>query len=249
MKQAIVFDVEDVLVNNRPEFFIATYNVYKNNSGNNLITMIEDVPSDFIEKYSVPDRWANQIKHRLACYHCRDNAITPKTREEFEEIMGRFSEAEIKKLEESVARVRTELKKKENWYFDIVKPFDGIQKLVAEISKKYDLFVSTSNPQAKMAVMKYFPEFPEKNIYTKEHGTKPENVKLVIKQNYDSVYFIDDNFTNTIDVVDAVPDVRGLVNDWGGKFSRKDLENEPSLQNYKDKIKIVNMLELSELLL
>ena len=92
MKQAIVFDVEDVLVNNRPEFFIATYNVYKNNSGNNLITMIEDVPSDFIEKYSVPDRWANQIKHRLACYHCRDNAITPKTREEFEELKNKEQE-------------------------------------------------------------------------------------------------------------------------------------------------------------
>jgi FMN phosphatase YigB (HAD superfamily) len=93
---------------------------------------------------------------------------------------------------------------------------------------------------------------PEERLFHQEQGGKADLVSRAAGLGYDPrrISFVDDNFTNVVDVVDApgLAGVQGFVNDWGGKFSRSDLLAEPSIAA-RPSIRVVDPAELRSALL
>ena len=230
----MVFDVDDVLLDNRREFFITAYNVYSGLSAPYLVSVYDDVPRDFIEAYKKVERWSAKIGHRLACHWCLDHGVVPKSREEFDRIVSRFGPEEIAAVVDAVGRVRDELRSEPGWYEDTVRPFPFMVDLVADLaSAGYALYTATANRRSLPMVRQHYPNIGEDRLLFQESGPKSEIIVGIVDRGItpERVSFIDDNFINVVDVVETsgLSAVNGFVNDWGGKFARPDLLAEPML--------------------
>lgn len=262
-KQAVVFDVDEVLVKSRNELIVSSYNSYLHKDKNAeeisalpeaaLVRRLEDLSDDFRQRYPLYAKFNNKQGHRFASFYMMDNHLPPaQSVEDLDYILAHQFPGREEGLKSKSLAMKTKLEAEKTWYFSLVKPYDGMQQLVTDLAERYDMWVCTGNPKSIKSIEKFFPIIPANRRKSTTQGDKsPQLLEILKEGGYapDSLHYIDDSFSHVIKAVSSagLQAIKGYVNTWGEAFTPNELN--AALEPHKQRIKLVDLAEFRKILL